>query len=118
MAIMAAHQSSYASGSQLLLWRQSALALQFGQMRSPSQSLINSLRHIRHRRCLLSCSRSGSGFSLDMLQESGFQNSFILSAWWRIRSGAFHPPHLATFATVRTPKPSGHFRWDRWLSGQ
>ena len=99
MAIMAAHQSSYASGSQLLLWRQPALALQFGQMRSPSQSLVNSLRHFRHRRCLLSCScvRSGSGFNLLMLQESGFQNSFILSAWRRIRSGGIPPSSLGHF---------------------
>ncbi len=25
-----------------------------------------------------------------MLQESGFQNSFILSAWWRTRAAAVH----------------------------
>jgi hypothetical protein len=33
-----------------------------------------------------------------MLQESGFQNSFIPSAWWRIRSGDI------------PPSPLGHFR--------
>jgi len=32
-----------------------------------------------------------------MLQESGFQNSFILSAWWRIRSGGISPSALGHF---------------------
>ena len=108
---MAGH--SYASGSQLVPSRQVPLVLQCGQMRSPSQSLINSLRHFRHRRCLLSCSRSGSGFSLLMLQESGFQNSFILSAWWRIRSADIPPSALGHLRQRRRPPQSGDSRGSR-----
>ncbi len=75
------------------------MVLQCGQMRSPSQSLINTLRHFRHRRCLRSCSRPGSGSCFGllwrgaiMLQESGY--SFILGAWWRIHSGDIPPSAL------------------------
>ena len=84
------------------------MALQCEQMRSPSQSLINILRHFKHRRCSLSCWRSGSGFSLlwrsaNMLMESGFQNSFIPSAWRRFRSGDIPPSALGHLRQRRRP---------------
>ncbi len=105
---MASHRLCYASVTQLLPSRQASLVLQCVQMRSPSQSLMNSLRRFKHRRCSLSCSRSGAGFSLlwrsaIMLMESGFQNSFILSAWWRIRSADIPPSALGHLRQRRRP---------------